>query len=198
MRNRLIGVLGLVFLGSGFASAQNSDLGILLGVSVRTSGVVTPTVVEGSVTASGQINYAIQLREAKVALLYLELPLLITDSERSVVTQSVISSHNTTVFFTPGVRLHYTIHPRIAIYGSVGGGLAVLESKMSLVAPNLISDTNGSDVTAALGLGAGIDFRLTRLLSLRAEGRDFITRAGLGGETGHSHAFFTVGVGFHF
>jgi hypothetical protein len=57
---------------------------------------------------------------------------------------------------------------------------------------------SGNTTTGAFGFGGGLDFRLTRLLSLRAEGRDFVTRAGLGGESGRNHPFFTVGLGLHF
>ena len=55
-----------------------------------------------------------------------------------------------------------------------------------------------ASTAAAFGFGGGLDFRLTRLLSLRFEGRDFVTRAGLGGERGRTHPFFAVGIGFHF
>ena len=61
------------------ASAQNSDVGLLLGISGPSSQVVTGTQVSvsGSVGASGQINYARQLKEYNAGRLYLELPLLI-------------------------------------------------------------------------------------------------------------------------
>jgi opacity protein-like surface antigen len=199
MKSLVIRVLACAILGSGIAVAQNSDLGLLLGVSVRTSGTISPGRVEGSASASGQINYAIQLREANAGLLYLELPLMITGSDKGVIAGNITSSKSTAVFFfTPGVRWHYTIHPRVALYGSLGGGIAVLASNTGLIAPGVVSSSSDSAVTGALGFGGGLDFRLTRLLSLRAEGRDFVTRAGLGGETGHNHAIFSLGVGFHF
>jgi opacity protein-like surface antigen len=200
MKSLLVRALAVAILGAGTAAAQNSDLGLLLGVSVRPSAAtITPGRTEGSVSASVQINFAVQLREANAGLLYLELPLMIADTHKGVITESVTSSSSTdTVFFTPGVRWHYTIHPRLALYGSVGGGIAVLQANYSFISNSTIGSSSGTTVAAAFCFGGGIDFRLTRLLSLRAEGRDFITRAGLGGERGHSHAFFTVGVGFHF
>jgi len=198
MKSLLLRALAVAILGAATVAAQNSDLGLLVGVSVRPSATITPGRIEGSVSASGQINYAIQLREANAGLLYLELPLMIADTQKGVVSGSVTSSSTNTVFFTPGVRWHYTIHPRVALYGSVGGGIAVLNGRSSLVGSGIVSSSSGTMVNPAFGFGGGVDFRLTRLLSLRAEGRDFITRAGLGGESGHNHAFFTVGVGFHF
>ena len=198
MKSLLLRVAAIAILGSAAATAQNSDLGLLVGVSVRTSGVVTPGRVEGTVSGSVQINYAIQLREAHSGLPYLELPLMIADTERSVVAGTISSSSTDTFFFTPGVRWHYTIHPRVALYGSVGAGIAVLEADRSFVGNGIVSSSSDTTVTGAFGFGGGIDFRLTRLLSLRAEGRDFVTRAGLGGESGHSHPIFSVGVGLHF
>lgn len=199
MKSLLLRTLAVAILGSCTAAAQNSDLGLLLGVSVRPSAsTIGPGRIESSVSASGQLNYAIQLHEAHAGLLYLELPLMYAENLSSVIAGSVSESHTDTVFFTPGVRWHYTVHPRVAVYGSVGGGVAVLSGSSSFIGNGIVRSSNGSTVTGAFGFGGGIDFRLTRLLSLRAEGRNFVTRAGLGGESGHNHAFFTVGVGFHF
>ncbi len=198
MKSHLFRSLVLAILGCATAAAQNSDLGLLLGVSVRASGSVTPGQIEGSASVSGQINYAIQLREANAGLLYLELPLMIADSQKGVVAQTISSSSTETFFFTPGVRWHYTIHPRVALYGSVGAGIAVLQANTGFVGNGTVSGSTDTTVAPAFGFGGGIDFRLTRLLSLRTEGRDFVTRAGLGGESGHNHPIFSVGVGFHF
>jgi hypothetical protein len=198
MKSLLVRAWGLALLTAAIAAAQNSDLGLLLGVSVRPSATITPGRVEGSVSASGQINFAVQLREANAGLLYLELPLMLAGTQQGVVAATISSTSTTTVFFTPGVRWHYTIHPRVALYGSVGGGIAVLSGRSSFIGNGIISSSSDTTVNPAFGFGGGMDFRLTRLLSLRAEGRDFITRAGLGGESGHHHAFFTVGMGFHF
>jgi hypothetical protein len=198
MKSLFLRALAIALLAAGTAAAQNSDLGLLLGVSVRPSATISPGRIESSVSGGGQINYAIQLREANAGLLYLELPLMIADTRKAVVTGTITASEDSTVFFTPGARWHYTIHPRLALYGSVGGGIAVLQDRSSFVGNGIVSSSRGTTVTGAFGFGGGLDFRLTRLLSLRAEGRDFITRAGLGGENGYNHAFFTVGVGFHF
>jgi hypothetical protein len=53
-------------------------------------------------------------------------------------------------------------------------------------------------VAGAVDFGAGVDLRLTRLMSLRGEARDFVvTGAHLGGETGHHHPIYGLGFGFH-
>ena len=77
-------------------------------------------------------------------------------------------------------------------------GIGSFGTSIATVGQQSVSTTGNRITTAAFGFGGGIDFRLTRLLSLRAEGRDFLTRSGLGGTNGHSHAFFMAGIGFHF
>ncbi|MBI5084705.1 MAG: outer membrane beta-barrel protein [Acidobacteria bacterium] len=198
MRNAIIRSAALAAFACAATFAQNSDLGLLLGASVRNSAVVSPGRIEGSVSAGFQINYAVQLHEAAAGRLYLELPLMISNDTRGVISTSISSSSSTTVFFTPGVRFHHTVHPRVALYAAAGGGLASLEGKVSTLGPGLLSARADRANSAAFGFGAGLDFRVTRLISIRAEGRDFVTRAGLGGERGRNHPFFTVGVGFHF
>jgi hypothetical protein len=71
----LVRALTLVALSATAALAQNSDLGLLVGGFIRTSGSVSPGRVAGSVHAAGQINYALQLHEGRAGRLYLE-PLL--------------------------------------------------------------------------------------------------------------------------
>ena len=51
---------------------------------------------------------------------------------------------------------------------------------------------------AGVRVRRGGDFRLTRLLSLRGDARDFVTREGLGGVTGRNHSTFQAGIAFHF
>jgi hypothetical protein len=154
--------------------------------------------VESKVGASGQINYALQLHESKAGRLYLELPVLIAANNNSLVSGFVSTANTTTVFFAPGVCWHHTVHPRVALYAAAGGGVASLAGNYTYVGRGVVDTHSGNTTTGAFGFGGGLDFRLTRLLSLRAEGRDFVTRAGLGGESGRNHPFFTVGLGLHF
>src|SRR5689334_12362579 len=95
----------LLAMVAGVASAQNSDLGLLIGISGPTHQVVTGTSfrVSSSVGASGQINYAMQLKEYKTGKLYLELPLLMGGRAASSVSGVVSSSTQAGIYFTPGL-----------------------------------------------------------------------------------------------
>ncbi|HUI57733.1 MAG TPA: hypothetical protein VLY04_22300 [Bryobacteraceae bacterium] len=197
MKSVLIRVATIAILTCCAAVAQNSDLGILFGVG-PISSTVSAAGVSSSVSGSFQLNYAVQLRDTRAGLLYLELPFLIGGTAEDVVSASIRSSVKDTIFFTPGVRWKYAVQPRVALYGAIGGGLGSFGTLASVVGFGVVSNGSTRTNVPTFGFGGGIDIRLTRLLSLRAEGRDFVTRANLGDTRGHSHAFFDFGVGFHF
>jgi len=189
-----------LFLAQRAALAQNSDLGFLAGVSGPGSDVVSGvnSYVHGSVGASGQINYAWQVFQHVVDL-YVEMPLVISGrSDTTVTPTSVYSCNCTDVFFTPGLRVKISPQSRVSFYGALGGGLGSFGGFETTVGRGSVTTSTGRTNTAALGFGGGLDFRLTRLLSLRVEGRDFVTRTGLGGTAGRNHSMFQVGIAFHF
>jgi opacity protein-like surface antigen len=119
---------------------------------------------------------------------------------RDTVASNVASYVKASLFLTPGVRWRFTPQRRVSFYAAAGAGVGNFGSYLSYVGsgPGLSESVTGNTTSAAFDWGGGIDFRLTRLLSLRAEGRDFVTRAGLGGFAGRNHAFFMAGIGFHF
>jgi opacity protein-like surface antigen len=127
-----------------------------------------------------------------------EVPLVIATHSQSTVSNTVVTDLKDSIFFTPGVRWRFTPQKRISFYAAGGFGIGSFGTSTSYVSSGGLGNTSSRDTTFAFGFGGGIDFRLTRLLSLRAEGRDFITRTGLGASSGHNHAFFMAGIGFHF
>ncbi len=190
----------LVFLAgtAGLAEAQNSDLGLLLGVSVirvSADGRSANTDIGGG----AQINYAFQLKETVAGRLYVELPLTFTGEVRTTAASGRTSaSVGATIFFIPGVR--WSFHPahRISLYAAAGGGLASFDGVVatSFGGSGTGRAQVGRSTTGAFGFGLGVDFRLTRLVSLRGEYRDAITRGSLDGAVHHSLVMF--GVGLHF
>jgi opacity protein-like surface antigen len=188
----------LAFLSAGAALAQNSDLAFLVGANGPRSGTVADGAVSGSFGVGFQINYAVQLHETSAGQLYLELPLMIATRLQATVANNVTANTKDSIFLTPGVRWRFTPQKRVSFYAAGGVGIGSFGTSTSTVAQQTVSTTSNRTTTFAFGFGGGIDFRLTRLLSLRAEGRDFVTRAGMGGSNGHSHAFFMAGIGFHF
>lgn len=92
----------LLMCAIGAAKAQNSDLGVLVGVAGTPGG---PRVGE-------QINYARQILERPIGRLYIELP-------------AFVPANSQTVIFTPGIRFHHNLSNRVVIYASLGAGIAL-------------------------------------------------------------------------
>ena len=66
-----------------------------------------------------------------------------------------------------------------------------------MVGKGFVTASSGWTVRAAVEFGGGLDFRLTRLVSLRGEVRDFVSGRGLGGVAGRHHPIYGFGVGLH-
>jgi hypothetical protein len=103
-------------------------------------------------------------------------------------------------YFTPGIRLKTPTFGRVSFYDLAGGGVGWFSKVSSIVSganESVIVDSRvqGSPVFDFAG---GIDLRLSRLVSLRGEGRDFFSARNLGGVAGHNHPVFLVGLAFHF
>jgi opacity protein-like surface antigen len=181
--------------------AQNKNLAVLGGISGPGSKVVVSTgrVETSSVGASGQINFAWQVRQTRYGDLFIELPIAGSGQSSSVVGPGVVTSDRAMVFFTPGVRLRVPVQPRIGIYGLIGAGLAVAGSDVVSVGrgPNSVVTISRTNVAGAFNFGGGADFRLTRIVSLRLEGRDFVTTRTITG-SGLNHFMIQFGIGFHF
>jgi hypothetical protein len=66
-----------------------------------------------------------------------------------------------------------------------------------VVGKGVVSATSGWTSSFAVAFGGGLDFRVTRLISLRGEVRDFVSRKGIGLTDGRNHPVFGFGMGFH-
>jgi hypothetical protein len=204
MRKTLTKVLWIWLLGACVGQAQNSDLALLAGISgprgytAVTGGTATAS---GSVTPSFQIDYAWQAFHRATSL-YINLPLVLpvrvsgTTITGPAGTVSAGSS-GPDLFFTPGIRFKTSPESRVSFYGDAGFGIASFSATSMIVSPaTLVAGSRQN--SPAFGFGGGIDLRFTRLLSLRGDFRDFVTRAGLGEVKGRNHGIFQLGFAFHF
>lgn len=165
--------------------AQNNEFGLL-------TGCVSRPLFQNCGGAS-QFNYAWQMIDARAGALYLEFPLILNTSINYTPTNSapaVILSRNN-IFFIPGLRYRISVRPRVALYGAAGFGIG----SSSEVRPSSPTSRTASGVFDFAG---GADFRLTRLLSVRGEVRDFVSRPRFGGVTGRIITVYQIGLGFHF
>jgi|HubBroStandDraft_6_1064221.scaffolds.fasta_scaffold787803_2 hypothetical protein len=100
-------------------------------------------------------------------------------------------------YFTPGVRLKFPAGNRFSFYGAAGGGMAQFGDKDAVINGQLTAAEDTSIAHPAADFGGGADLHLNSFLSLRVDGRDYITPTGFGGTTGRNHALFAAGFVFH-
>jgi hypothetical protein len=192
-------VLGLTGWAQG---VQNMEyIGMVGGVHSSASIVEgTNTVLSGSSGFTFQINYAYQVKSTKAGNLWIETPFTYTFQGTGAIAGTSIAGFSRDItYITPGVRLKSPTFGRVSFYGAAGGGYAGFWR-----IDGLVTGQNGT-VTAAISFhpsaifdyAGGFDVRLSRLVSLRAEGRDFFSAANLGGVTGHNHPVFLIGLAFH-
>ena len=102
-----------------------------------------------------------------------------------------------TLMFVPGVRVMVPLQSRLSVFGAVGGGFGGF-SNATLTSDNP-PDLKTRDTThGVLGGGGGLDFRLSRYVSIRVDVRDYVTGRGLGGVPGRNHLLPMMGIAFHF
>ncbi len=204
MRKTLSRALAITMLTVCAAFAQNSDLALLAGISgPRGQTTVTggTSTVSGSVTPSFQINYAWQVLQRAVDL-YVELPLVIPVRTSGTVVSGpggtfVTGTAGSDILFTPGIRLKISPESRVSFYGAAGFGIGSFGATATVVLPATVIAGSRQN-SPAFDFGGGLDLRLTRLLSLRGDVRDFVTRSDLGGVTGRNHGIVQFGIAFHF
>jgi hypothetical protein len=192
-------VLGLTGWAQG---VQNMEyIGMVGGVHSSASIVEgTNTVLSGSSGFTFQINYAYQVKSTKAGNLWIETPFTYAFQGTGVITGTTIAGFSRDVtYITPGVRLKSPTFGRVSFYGAAGGGYAGFWRIDGIVSgPNgTATATTSFHPSAIFDYAGGIDVRLSRLVSLRAEGRDFFSAANLGGVTGHNHPVFLIGLAFH-
>ena len=198
-------ILWIVCLTGSAAFAQgvqNMDFSFLFGPAITsataTAGPTGPGIVAGAHAAfSFQLNYGYQFAATKVGNLYLETPAtFVFDPNASVDRGTVVAQDRNTSYFTPGLRLKIPTGTRLSFYAALGGGVANFHEVDVVVNGQVLAAVN-STLRPALDFGGGLDFRISRWFSLRADVRDFVSAAGFGGSTGHNHTVAVFGFAFH-
>jgi opacity protein-like surface antigen len=113
------------------------------------------------------------------------------------VTNIAYGSAGGMISLTPGIRFNVAPHSRVSLYVAAGVGPAVFGEDTAVAGAGFVRRDTSWTVGAAFDFGGGLDFRLTRLVSLRVEACDFVTGRGLGGVEGRNHPIFSFGLGIH-
>jgi hypothetical protein len=192
-------MLLLIVLCPAVWAQQKWEMGLLFGAENTPAVVVaaTPTQVAGgasrSVGWSWQWTNAFQVSSSSSGRLswYLELPLTFVSSG------SAAGLGRGANYFTPGLRLKVRPGSRVSLYAAAGGGFAQFSDKDTLTNGHLAAIEDPSIVHPAADFGGGVDLSVHPFVSLRLEGRDYITPPGLGGTTGRNHFLPALGIVFH-
>lgn len=165
-------------------------------------GMRTQTVPGSAVTLEGSVElglnygYGYQMVRWSAASLWVEFDQTFAGINRA--TSGIPATANLSLAtFTLGTRFMVPVQSRVSLYGVGGGGggpfhVAVIRGSAN---PTLSSTETWHGV---FEFGGGIDFRLTRLFSVRAELRDYVTGQGLSGATGRHHPLPLAGLAMHF
>jgi len=201
MRTTATKVFVFWVMGTGLAFSQgpqNRDIAFMFG-AVSASSQIVPGYGYSLSTPAGcalKYEFGYQLLSTRAGKLYLEVPWTISIPGKSVAGDSPSEIRNSSSFLTPGIRFMIPAHERVSIYAALGGGYGRLRRlTMSESSGAMVSR---STVHGVLAFGGGVDVRLTRLWSLRAEVRDFVSGPGLSGVPGRHHWIPLGGFALHF
>lgn len=179
-------------------AAQENDLGLLVGAHDTDFGAPAhPSWASVSVSPSIMAAYGRRLAGYGVADLWLDIPFAVSVRGDQRLLPGISVGGGASAFFAPGVRLVLLPASRLKPYALLGGGIVSSSVGEARVGGRVLL-TGHDSVSAVAGFGGGLDVRLVRFLSLRAELRDFVGRAGLDGSAGRHHAILGLGVGLHF
>jgi hypothetical protein len=127
-----------------------------------------------------QVAYARQFEGFKTGSLFFELPVSVIASTPDSLTWAV----------TPGVRFKFATHSRWSFYTAAGFGFVSFGS----------NPVHGRTLSGAMDAAVAADFRLTRLVSIRSEVREYLTAPQPEGSPlpGRNHFTISLGAGLHF
>jgi hypothetical protein len=177
---------------------QNNDMSLSAGPAWSQSRMIggTNVTLADSLGFSFQVDYGYQIARASAASLWIDLSFV---SAYPGAVKANVPSAGSNLFspVTLGLRFMVPVNSRLSFYAVSGGGGGVFRSPVVTGGANTLLITRSS-IHGAFVFGGGADVRLSRLFSLRAEVRDFVSGKELGGAAGRHHVLPLFGVAFHF
>lgn len=175
MTARFLLTMATLTLCANFALAQKHEIAFTSGglkVGERGFNLPNPGFLKFKTGFTYEINYAQRLLDAKLAALYVEVPLAGTPRTKVTGTNALSPRSYSSLFFATGLKLKLIPGAKYSPFAMTGVGISRFNSSTTAINeqtnPNQQSATDG-----VFYIGGGLDVKLISKLSLRGEVRDF-------------------------
>ncbi len=194
-------LLGTLMPAATWAQSQNSDFSFTGGYVPASSSVRIGAGAGVGVAVKGGgslgFNFGHTIHSWAAGDLYYEMPFVNGFVGRASVSGNVSASNDNFFMWTPGVRFKFPTRSWLEIYAVGGGGFGTFSYHDVRVGGSGISVITNHTLHGVFDAGGILDFRVSRLISLRVDVRDYVTGRGLGGVNGRHHPIFTFGLALH-
>lgn len=175
MTARLLLTLAMLLLCANSGLAQKHEIAFTSGglkVGERGFNLPNPGFLRFKTGFTYEINYARRLLDAKIAALYVEVPLAGTPRTRVTGSNALSPRSYSSLFVATGLKLKLIPGAKYSPFAMTGVGLSRFNTSTTALNeqanPNQQSTTDG-----VFYIGGGLDVKLISKLSLRGEVRDF-------------------------
>ena len=158
---------------AGCAAAQRHELGLTLGsVLAQDRGPAATSLNLGSGTAL-QVDYAHQIvRGNRYVALYGDIVFMANPQRVVASTIRTAIRDVASLYLVPGVKIKFVPDGKVSPWFSIGAGYSLYEHATSLLS-GAVSPVGRHLNRGTIGYGGGLDWKVWRNISLRAEARDF-------------------------
>jgi hypothetical protein len=179
------------------ATAQSNEVGVIIG---------RPFISDQSVSGSAnkihfghgltyEANFSHRLIDLAAASVSVEVPFVVTPTEKLQFNDNVVPKSFQSYFVTPAVRLNLFSSTAFSPWISIGGGFGHFSPSSSLEFGG--ANPGKSNTTGVFEIGGGLDVRVYGPVKIRGEIRDFHTgepSINLNSGNRYSHVFAGGGV----
>lgn len=175
MKIKLQLAAAVTLLAASTSFAQKHEVAFTSGVlkiGERGFDLPSPGFLKFGTSFTYEVSYATRLIDAKLASLYLEVPLAGTPSTKVKTTNALSPNSYSSIFFTPGLKVKFFSVGKYSPFALMGVGLSHFREGDTTVAgqPNV---NRHSETDTVFDFGFGLDARVFSHVSLRGEVRDF-------------------------
>jgi hypothetical protein len=175
MKLRLLFLVVVTLVGAESAFGQKHEIAFTSGalkIGERGFDLPQPGFLRFGTGFTYELSYARRFFDARLAALYVEIPLAGTPHTEVTTTNALSPNSYSSIFFTPGLKLKLLPGRKYSPFAVMGVGLAHFRESDTTIDgqpnPNRTTQTD-----AIFDFGFGVDVKVRSILSIRGEVRDF-------------------------